>query len=51
MKFNDGFWLLRSGVKASYGVQVVDSKLTDSDVTLAVATKPIRARGDTLGGP
>ncbi|EIW85270.1 glycoside hydrolase family 31 protein [Coniophora puteana RWD-64-598 SS2] len=51
MKFNDGFWLLKSGVKASYGLQVTDITQDQTGYSLHVSTKPIRHRGDTLGGP
>ncbi|KZT65459.1 glycoside hydrolase family 31 protein [Daedalea quercina L-15889] len=51
MRFNDGFWLLRNGVKGHYGLQVVQA-LPDGDAyNLQVSTKPIRHRGDTLAGP
>ncbi|KAN0075215.1 glycoside hydrolase family 31 protein [Tylopilus felleus] len=51
MKFNDGFWLLKHGVKAYYGLQVTQLKTVSDGVSLQVATRPIRHRGDTLGGP
>ncbi|EPQ58728.1 hypothetical protein GLOTRDRAFT_37153 [Gloeophyllum trabeum ATCC 11539] len=50
MKFNDGFWLLKEGVKAYYGLQVTQVKPEKDGYALQVATKPIRHRGDTLGG-
>jgi hypothetical protein len=50
MKFNDGFWLLKDGVKAYYGLQVTSARPNDDGYILQVATKPIRHRGDTLGG-
>ncbi|KAF9483773.1 alpha-glucosidase [Pholiota conissans] len=51
MKFNDGFWLLKSGVKPFYGLQIVQAKSNATGYDLQVATRPIRHRGDTLGGP
>ncbi|GJE86839.1 glycoside hydrolase family 31 protein [Phanerochaete sordida] len=53
MRFNDGFWLLKSGVKAYFGLQVVQGNedADGSGFNFQVATKPIRHRGDTLGGP
>ena len=57
MKFNDGVWLLKHGVKPYYGLQVVDSTIrsdgshNEAGLHLQVATRPIRHRGDTLGGP
>ncbi|EIN07805.1 alpha-glucosidase [Punctularia strigosozonata HHB-11173 SS5] len=51
MKFNDGFWLLKAGVKAYHGLQVTSTKPDADGYNLQVSTKPIRHRGDTLGGP
>ncbi|KAF9009360.1 glycosyl hydrolases family 31-domain-containing protein [Cyathus striatus] len=51
MKFNDGFWLLKNGVKPFYGLQVAQVKSDAQGYDLQVATRPIRHRGDTLGGP
>lgn len=50
MKFNDGFWLLKNGVKPFYGLQVTRSTVDDDGYNLQVSTRPIRHRGDTLGG-
>ncbi|KAF8232393.1 alpha-glucosidase [Tricholoma matsutake] len=51
MKFNDGFWLLKNGVKPYYGLQVTQALSDETGYDLQVATRPIRHRGDTLGGP
>ena len=51
MKFIDGFWLLKRGVRPYYALQVVSSAEIEDGYDLHVATKPIRHRGDTLGGP
>ena len=51
MRFNDGFWLMKQGVKPYYGLQVVQATVEDNTYHLQVSTKPIRHRGDTLGGP
>ncbi|KAF9228022.1 glycoside hydrolase family 31 protein [Gyrodon lividus] len=51
MKFNDGFWLPKHGVKAYYGLQAIRVKTEPDGVALQVATRAIRHRGDTLGGP
>lgn len=50
MKFNDGFWLLKDGVKPFYGLQVTQVTNDRDAYNLQVATRPIRHRGDTLGG-
>ncbi|KAI0933893.1 hypothetical protein AcW1_005587 [Taiwanofungus camphoratus] len=51
MRFNDGFWLLKGGVKAYHGLQVVQGLQDGQGYNLQVSTKPIRHRGDTLAGP
>lgn len=51
MRFNDGFWLLKSGVKSYFGLQVVHVTQDRDGFRLQVSTKPIHHRGDTLGGP
>ena len=50
MRFNDGFWLLKSGVKAYFGLQVVQGTENGDGIDFQVSTKPIRHRGDTLAG-
>jgi hypothetical protein len=50
MKFIDGFWLLKDGVHPFYGLQVINTSVKDNAVDLQVSTRPIRHRGDTLGG-
>ena len=50
MRFNDGFWILKSGVKPYFGLQVVQATPDDDGYNLQVSTKPIRHRGDTLAG-
>lgn len=51
MKFTDGLWLIKEGVKASYALDVQSTIVKDDTISLAVASKTIRHRGDTLGGP
>lgn len=53
MKFTDGLWLIKDGVKPAFGldVQSVKVKKDDNTVHLTVASKWIKHRGDTLGGP
>jgi hypothetical protein len=52
MKFIDGFWLLKDGVRPFYGLQVVNTSVDreGNAMDLQVSTRPIRHRGDTLGG-
>ncbi|PIL23787.1 hypothetical protein GSI_13537 [Ganoderma sinense ZZ0214-1] len=51
MRFNDGFWLLKSGVKPYHALQIVHGVQDGDGFNLQVSTKPIRHRGDTLAGP
>ncbi|KIY69580.1 glycoside hydrolase family 31 protein [Cylindrobasidium torrendii FP15055 ss-10] len=51
MKFNDGFWALKAGVKPYFGLQVAKAEQTDAGLALQVSTCPLRSRGDTLKGP
>ncbi|KAL8278546.1 hypothetical protein RQP46_009038 [Phenoliferia psychrophenolica] len=53
VKLTDGLWLRRSGVRLSWATSVVSETVSsaDSEVKLLCSTKPIRDRGDTLGGP
>lgn len=48
MRFNDGFWILKNGVRPHYGLQVVQSKQENDGYDLQVSTRPVRHRGDTL---
>ena len=54
MKFTDGCWLLKEGVKIDYAVEVssytVDSE-RDGAARAILACRHIRDRGDTLYGP
>lgn len=53
MKFNDGLWEIKGGVKPSFAldVQSIKVKKEDAVVQLAVASKWVKHRGDTLAGP
>src|SRR5687768_2514651 len=51
MKFTDGNWLMRQGVRAHYPAQAYDVHATDNVLTIEAPTKRINHRGDTLGGP
>ncbi|KAH7104869.1 alpha-glucosidase [Auriculariales sp. MPI-PUGE-AT-0066] len=48
MKFTDGFWHLKEGVRAFYAVELTASNATSDSLVLQSATKQIRHRGDTL---
>ena len=42
MKFNDGYWLLRQGVTASYAKEAFAVETSDSTVSIAALTRPVR---------
>jgi alpha-D-xyloside xylohydrolase len=50
VKFTDGYWSLRKGVKALYPVQVADIEASRDTLLVHAPTKPIAHRGDTLNG-
>ncbi|MDE2125222.1 MAG: alpha-xylosidase [Armatimonadetes bacterium] len=51
MKFTDGYWMMRKGVRAFYPSHVQQIDRTAKTVTVHAATKAIRHPGDTLDGP
>lgn len=51
MKFTDGNWMLRPGVRASYLTEAYEVWSTDRELAMLVPTTHIRHRGDTLQGP
>ncbi|MFI2779793.1 alpha-xylosidase [Streptomyces sp. ALB3] len=48
MKFTDGFWLMREGVRASYATEIRDLRVDADRFTAYAAVKKVAARGDTL---
>ncbi|MEN8651939.1 alpha-xylosidase [Streptomyces sp. 21So2-11] len=51
MKFTDGFWLMRDGVRASYATEVRDLRTAEDHFTAYAAVKHVQDRGDTLNTP
>ncbi|MFI8811692.1 MULTISPECIES: alpha-xylosidase [unclassified Streptomyces] len=51
MKFTDGFWLMREGVRASYATEIRDLRLEADRFTAYAAVKRVARRGDTLNTP
>ncbi|EPH42001.1 alpha-xylosidase [Streptomyces aurantiacus] len=51
MKFTDGFWLMRDGVRAAYATEVRDLRAGDDHFTAHAAVQRVRDRGDTLNTP
>ncbi|HEU4326362.1 MAG TPA: alpha-xylosidase [Roseiflexaceae bacterium] len=51
MKFTDGNWLMRPGVRAFYPAHAYDLEAGAGTLTAYAPTRRIAHRGDTLGGP
>ena len=51
MKFSDGEWLMQPGVSAFYPAEAHDVTVEEGALLIHAPTRPIRHRGDTLGGP
>lgn len=51
MKFTDGLWLIRDGVKPSYARDVQTTEVKENAVHMTVSSKLVQHRGDTLYGP
>ncbi len=51
MKFTDGQWMLQPGVSAFYPAEAHDVTTEGESLVIHAPTKPIKHRGDTLGGP
>src|SRR5690349_7285545 len=50
MKFTDGNWMMRKGVRAFYAAQAYDIEAARDSLTVYAPTRPIHQRGDTLDG-
>ncbi|MDR1175691.1 MAG: alpha-xylosidase [Treponema sp.] len=48
MKFKDGYWEIREGVKNLNLIEVFDAAKTESTLTVYTATKKIAGRGDSV---
>ncbi|MGW7291164.1 alpha-xylosidase [Streptomyces xiamenensis] len=48
MKFTDGYWLTREGVKLSYATEVGDAVVADGRFTLYAPVRHVERRGHTL---
>ena len=51
MKFTNGFWLTRDGVKIFPSIQVRDVEETEESITVYTVPMTVQNRGQTLGGP
>ena len=51
MKFNDGYWLLRQGVTATYAKEAFAVETSESTVSVAALTRPVEHRGSHLNTP
>jgi alpha-D-xyloside xylohydrolase len=48
MKFTNGFWLMREGVRASYATEVRDLRAGSDRITAYASVARVASRGDTL---
>ncbi len=51
MKFTDGNWLVKEGMKIYGAAEIVDAKMADDAAVLYVMPFSIKNKGSTLGGP
>jgi alpha-D-xyloside xylohydrolase len=51
MKFTDGQWILQPGVSAFYPAEVREVTTVGETLVIHAPTRPVKHRGDTLGGP
>jgi alpha-D-xyloside xylohydrolase len=51
MKFTDGYWLMREGVRVSYATEVADAAVEGDRLVLHAAVREVTRRGDTLNSP
>jgi len=51
VKFTDGYWMLRDGVRAAYPAEVLDVTAHPGGLDVHAPTTPVRHRGDLLKGP
>ncbi|GAA3749227.1 alpha-D-xyloside xylohydrolase [Spinactinospora alkalitolerans] len=51
MKFTDGFWQMRDGVRAHYAREARDARVLDDRITLYAPVRETAHRGDTLNTP
>ncbi len=51
MKFTDGNWMMRPGVKAHYATEAYEATAGPGTATILAPCHAIRHRGDTLSGP
>ena len=51
MKFTDGNWMMRKGVRGHYAAEAYYVSQSSDSLKVNVPTHPIRHRGDTLSGP
>jgi alpha-D-xyloside xylohydrolase len=50
MKFTNGYWMLRDGVRAGYPAEAYDVEAAADSLTVYAPTKRVTHRGDTLNG-
>ncbi len=50
MKFTDGNWMIRKGVRVQYASEAYEVEVDRASLTVSAPTRAIRHRGDTLDG-
>ncbi|WP_274651919.1 alpha-xylosidase [Paenibacillus humicola] len=51
MKFTDGYWMLKDGIRISHPVEIRDLTADEQQLSVHAACKNIRTKGDTLNAP
>lgn len=51
MKFTNGYWMVKDGIKANYAAQALEADKTGEGLTVYAPVKITRSRGDTLNAP
>ena len=51
MKFAEGHWVMRRGVRAAYAADAYETRVENERLTIIAATQILKNRGMTIGGP
>lgn len=51
MKFAEGHWVMRRGVRAAYAADAYETRVESERLTIIAATQILKNRGMTIGGP
>ena len=50
MKFAEGHWVMRRGVRAAYAADAYETRVESERLTIIAATQILKNRGMTIGG-